>query len=46
VPGGDALGPALAVGSVGAVVEALSHHGTDNLTIQVATSLAALALAG
>ena len=32
---------ALACAGVGAAVEAVSHHGTDNLTVQVAVSLAA-----
>jgi hypothetical protein len=31
---------------VGAAVEAVSHHGTDNLTVQMAVSLAAAWLAG
>lgn len=31
---------------VGAAVEAVSHHGTDNLTVQVAASVAAVWLAG
>jgi phytol kinase len=48
---GVAAGPsllftALACGAVGAAVEALSYHGTDNLTVQVAVSLAAAWLAG
>ncbi len=46
VPGGTALFVAPAVAAVGAAVEAVSHHGTDNLTVQLAVSLAALALAG
>lgn len=37
---------ALACAVVGTVVEALSHHGLDNLTIQVAASLTALWLLG
>ncbi len=37
---------AVAVGVVAATVEAVSHHGTDNLTVQLAASLVALALAG
>ena len=41
--------PVVAVGGacalVGAIVEAVSHHGTDNLTVQVAASLTALLLA-
>jgi phytol kinase len=37
---------AAACASVGALVEAVSHHGTDNLTVQVAASLTALILAG
>jgi len=37
---------AAACALVGAGVEAVSHHGTDNLTVQVAASLTALWLAG
>jgi phytol kinase len=37
---------ALACAGVGTVVEAVSHHGTDNLTIQLAVSLTAAWLAG
>lgn len=37
---------ALACAGVGAAVEAVSHHGTDNLTVQMAVSLAAAWLAG
>ena len=46
VPAGSALLVAPAVAAVAAAVEAVSHHGTDNLTVQVAASLVALALAG
>lgn len=41
VPWSEAVLPACVVGSVGAIVEALSHHGTDNLTVQLAASLTA-----
>jgi phytol kinase len=44
VPWDTALVVAPAVAGVAAVVEALSHHGTDNLTVQLAASLVALAL--
>lgn len=37
---------AAACAAVGAGVEAVSHHGTDNLTVQLAASLAARWLAG
>jgi phytol kinase len=37
---------ALACGGAAAAVEAVSHHGTDNLTVQVAVSLLAAWLAG
>jgi phytol kinase len=43
-PSFTALAVAGAVGVVSAVVEAVSHHGTDNLTVQLAASLVALAL--
>ncbi len=43
---GGLVGAALACGLVGAAVEAVSHHGTDNLTVQVAVSLVAAWLAG
>jgi phytol kinase len=46
VPSGTALLVAPAVAAAAAVVEAISHHGTDNLTVQLAASLTALALAG
>ncbi|MHB1193784.1 MAG: hypothetical protein ACYC6F_12145 [Longimicrobiales bacterium] len=46
VPTGTALLVAPAVAAVAAAVEAVSHHGTDNLTVQLAASLVALALAG
>ena len=46
VPTGSALLVAPAVAAVATAVEALSHHGTDNLTVQLAASLAAMALAG
>jgi phytol kinase len=38
---GDAVGIALVAGSIGAVVEAISNHGLDNLTVQVAVTAAA-----
>ncbi|MFQ5700803.1 MAG: hypothetical protein ACE5HU_03050 [Acidobacteriota bacterium] len=38
VPSLTALGVAAACGLAGAVVEAVSHHGLDNLTIQVAAA--------
>jgi phytol kinase len=44
--GPPVLWVAAACASVGALVEAVSHHGTDNLTVQVAASLTALVLAG
>ena len=48
---GGGTGPPLllvaaACAAVGAVVEAVSHHGTDNLTVQVAASLTAMLLVG
>lgn len=46
VPSGTALLVAPAVAAVATAVEAVSHHGTDNLTVQLAASLVALALAG
>jgi len=46
VSAGAALLVAPAVAAVAAAVEAVSHHGTDNLTVQLAASLVALALAG
>ena len=46
VPAGVAAGPAVAIGGVAAAVEAVSHHGTDNLTVQLAASLVARALLG
>lgn len=45
VPPGTALLAAPAVGAAATVVEAVSHHGADNLTVQLAASLVALALA-
>lgn len=39
-----AAGVGLAVGLTAAAVEAVSHHGTDNLTVQLAASLLAWAL--
>lgn len=42
----DALGMALAAGLAGALVEAISTHGFDNLTVQVAASAAAWLLGG
>lgn len=45
--GGASLwGVAAACAAAGALVEAVSHHGTDNLTVQVAASVAAAWLAG
>lgn len=41
-----ALGAALAIGVVTTIVEAVSHHGFDNLTIQVAAAGAAALLLG
>jgi phytol kinase len=38
---GDAAGVALAAGAIGALVEAFSNHGIDNLTVQVAATAAA-----
>ena len=46
LPPSQAWLPALAAGVAGAVVEAVSHHGTDNFTVQVAASLTALLLLG
>jgi phytol kinase len=46
VPTGTALLVAPAVAAAATAVEAVSHHGTDNLTVQLAASLVALALAG
>lgn len=46
VPAGSLIFPALAVGGVAAAVEAVSSHGTDNFTVQLAASLTALALLG
>jgi phytol kinase len=46
VPWPRAAAVAGAVGAVTAVVEAVSHHGTDNLTVQLAASLVARTLAG
>jgi phytol kinase len=42
----DAVWIGLACALVGAVVEGVSNHGLDNLTIQISTSLTALWLAG
>lgn len=39
-----ALGAALVIGAAGAIAEAVSHHGLDNLTIQVVTAAVAAAL--
>jgi len=44
--GPSGIGVALACALVGTAVEAVSHHGTDNLTIQVAVSLTAAWLSG
>jgi phytol kinase len=41
-----AAGAALLIGAAGAGAEAVSHHGLDNLTIQVATAATAAALLG
>lgn len=46
VSAGTALPTAAAAAAAGAAVEALSPHGTDNLTVQLAASAVALALAG
>src|SRR5690606_11741904 len=46
LPATTALTTALLIGIVTAVVEALSHHGLDNLTIQIAASGAAALLLG
>jgi phytol kinase len=43
---GTALGAAAVIGTTTAIVEAVSHHGLDNLTIQVAASGAAALLLG
>lgn len=45
IPLSEAVSIGLVVAFVGAVVEGLSNHGLDNLTIQIATSLTALWLA-
>ena len=45
IPLSEAVSIGLVVALVGAVVEGLSNHGLDNLTIQIATSLTALWLA-
>lgn len=44
--GGATLAVGVACGAVAAGVEAVSHHGLDNLTVQVAASLVALWLLG
>ncbi|MGH7448804.1 MAG: hypothetical protein ACRELT_14635 [Longimicrobiales bacterium] len=41
-----ALGAAIVIGVVTTIVEAASHHGTDNLTIQVAAAAVAALLLG
>lgn len=46
VPPAEAVRVALAVSAAAAAVEALSHHGTDNLTVQLVASVAAWALVG
>jgi len=46
LPATSALLAAPAVAAAAAAVEAVSHHGTDNLTVQLAASLVAVALAG
>ena len=46
VPPAQAIPAALAVSAASAAAEAVSHHGTDNLTVQIVASVAALALAG
>lgn len=43
---GALVAPALLVGAVAALVEGVSSHGTDNLTVQLAASLTALLLLG
>lgn len=45
-PGVESLGPAAVCGIVAVAVEAVSHHGLDNLTLQVATTFTAAALLG
>jgi len=44
--GGTAVWAGVVCGAVAALVEAVSHHGLDNLTVQVAASLVALWLLG
>lgn len=46
VAGTAALGSAVVIGIVAMLVEAVSHHGTDNLTIQLAAAGAAALLLG
>lgn len=46
VPTSAATRAAAVIGLVAAVVEAVSHHGTDNLTVQLATSMTAVLLVG
>lgn len=46
LPAGTALAAGLACGLLGAAVEAVSNHGLDNLTIQIAASLGAFLLLG
>lgn len=46
VAGAHALGAAAAIGAAAALVEAVSHHGLDNLTLQVAAAGMAAALLG
>jgi len=46
VPLGRAVPVGLAVAVAATAVEAVSHHGTDNLTVQIAASLVAAGLAG
>lgn len=45
-PLGTALGVAAACGAAGAAVEAVSNHGLDNLTVQIAAAAAARFLLG
>lgn len=46
VPPDEAVRAALAVSAASSAAEAVSHHGTDNLTVQIVASVAARALAG
>lgn len=44
--GGAAVSAALACGAAATFVEAVSHHGTDNLTLQIVGSVTPLLLLG